>query len=69
MLNALDGVQIRCLLESGSKTQYPYHVQFLFKDGKIVTASIEANEDDARKLSQQLAEILHVDVKKFEEED
>src|SRR5262245_35278096 len=68
-LNELDAIQIRYYLESGSKTQYPYHVQFVFKDEKIVTASIEANEDDARKLSERLAQTLHVSVKKFQEED
>ena len=71
MLSALDGVQIRYYLDSsgGSKTQYPYHVQMLFKDGKIVTAAIEANEDDARKFSERLSETLQVSVKKFQDED
>jgi hypothetical protein len=71
MLNALGAVQTRYYLDSsrGSKTQYPYHVQLLFKDGKIVTASIEENEDDARKLSERLSETLHVSIKKFEGED
>jgi hypothetical protein len=71
MLSALEGVQTRYYFDSsrGSKTQYPYHVQLLFKDGKIVTAAIEAEEDEARKLSERLAETLHVSVKKFQEED
>lgn len=69
MLSALDAVQIRYYLESGSKTQYPYHVQFVFQDEKIVTVAVEANEDDARKLSERLAETLHVSVNKFQEED
>jgi uncharacterized protein YxeA len=68
ILNELDAVQIRYYLESGSKTQYPYHVQFLFKDGKILTTSMEANEDDSRKISEKLAETLHVGIKKFEED-
>src|SRR5262245_11895772 len=70
MLNALDAVQVRYFLDSsrGSKTQYPYHVQFVFKDGKICTASIEANEGDARKLSEKLAQTLNVSIKKFEED-
>ncbi|MCI0613519.1 hypothetical protein L0244_11080, partial [bacterium] len=48
ILNVLDAVQTRYYLgSSGAKTQYPYHVQFLFKDGKIITVSVEANEEDA----------------------
>ncbi|MCI0443343.1 hypothetical protein L0152_09015 [bacterium] len=69
MLNALDAVQTRYYLgSSGDKTQYPYHVQFLFKDGKIITTSVEANEEDAHRLAQKLAQTLHVDVKQFHED-
>jgi hypothetical protein len=69
MLNALDAVQTRYYLGSrGDKTQYPYHVQFLFKDGKIITVSVESNEEDARQLSEKLAQTLYVDVKQFQED-
>ena len=68
MLNVLDAVQIRYYLDSGYKTQYPYKVQFLFKDGKIVTAAVEENEDDAHRLAERLAQTLHVDLKKFKED-
>jgi hypothetical protein len=69
MLNALDAVQTRYWTgSSGSKTQYPYHVQFLFKDGKIVTASVEANEDDAHQIAERLAQTLHVDLKQVKED-
>ena len=69
MLNALAAVQVRYFVESGSdKTQYPYHVQFLFKDEKLLTVCVEATEEDAQSLAQKLAHTLHVVVKQFEED-
>jgi uncharacterized protein YxeA len=69
MLSELYAVQIRYYLESGSKTRYPYHVQLVFKNEKIVTACSETNEEDACRLSEKLAEALHVPIKKFDEEE
>lgn len=67
MLNALDAVQIRYYLDSGDK-HFPYNVQLLFNDGKIITTSVEENEEDAKRLAQKLARTLHVDVKTFQED-
>lgn len=68
VLNALDAVQIRYYLESGAKTQYPYHVQFLFKDAKLLTVCVEASKEDANRIAQDLAQTLHVDVRQFQED-
>jgi hypothetical protein len=66
-LNTLDAIQIRYYLDS-SDTQYPYNVQFLFKDAKLLTVCVEANKEDANRLAQKLAQTLHVDVKQFQED-